>query len=404
MKVLHVIASVADIRGGSSRATLDMVNALRDVGTDAEIATTNDAGPALLDVPLHQVVMYEKVPVRFFPRFSPPVHAIREFAFSWPLALWLWNHLDDYDLVHIHALFSMPCTLTMMLARLKNKPYIVAPHGLLCHWSLQQSASRKSAYLGLIERANLNQSAGLHLNSQLEQRELNALNLTCSNFVLSHGLHPADLIPDARQKLRTMLKLAPDEPIVLFLSRLHPKKGLDRLISSLARLRDRRFTFVIAGSGDPIYEAEIDRLLQTTGLSDRTHKVGFVEGETKNLCLQGADLFVLTSHSENFGVVVLEALAARLPVVLTPGVALSDLIKTHQLGAVAELDEGAIATAIAELLSNPDLRQSIGNRARPLVLESYTWKAIGAQLTDIYQSVLTGSIQIPAQPSSAHTL
>ena len=389
MRVLHVIASVADIRGGPSRAILDMVNALSHAGVDAEIATTNDAGPSLLDVPLYERVQYQGVPVYFFPRFSPPAHAIREFAFSWPLAQWLWNHLDDYDLVHVHALFSMPCTLTMVLARLKNIPYLVSPHGLLCHWSLQQSAQRKAMYLCLIEHANLNHSAGLHLNSQLEQRELEAVHLTAPSFVLSHGLHPAELIPDARQKLRTMLKLAPDEPIILFLSRLHPKKGLDLLIAALLQLRHHRFTFVIAGSGDPSYEAEIDRLLQDHKLSDRTFRVGFVEGEKKNICLQGADLFVLTSHSENFGVVVLEALASRLPVVLTPGVALSDLINTHRLGEVAELNEGTIAKSIEYLLHNPELRASIGEQARPLVLERYTWKAIGAQLGDRYKAALT---------------
>ncbi|MEO1146914.1 MAG: glycosyltransferase [Cyanobacteria bacterium J06638_22] len=392
MRVLHVIASVADIRGGPSRAILDMVNALNYAGVDAEIATTNDAGSSLLDVPLYERVQYQGVPVYFFPRFSPPVHAIREFAFSWPLAQWLWNHLDDYDLVHVHALFSMPCTLTMVLARLKNIPYILAPHGLLCRWSLQQSAQRKATYLRLIEHANLNHSAGLHLNSQLEQRELEAVQLTAPSFVLSHGLHPAELIPDARQKLRTMLKLAPDEPIILFLSRLHPKKGLDLLIAALSQLRHRRFTFVIAGSGDSDYEVEIDQLLQDHRLSDRTCRVGFVEGEKKNICLQGADLFVLTSHSENFGVVVLEALASRLPVVLTPGVALSDLINTHQLGAVAELNEGAIAKSIEHLLNNPDLRTSIGDRARPLVLERYTWNAIGTQLGDRYKTALAQEV------------
>ena len=130
-------------------------------------------------------------------------------------------------------------------------------------------------------------------------------------------------------------------------------------------------------------------MLQDHKLSDRTFRVGFVEGEKKNICLQGADLFVLTSHSENFGVVVLEALASQLPVVLTPGVALSDLISTHQLGEVAELNEGAIAKSIEHLLNKPELRTSIGDQARPLVLERYTWNAIGTQLGDRYKAALT---------------
>lgn len=405
MKVLHVIASVAEIRGGPSCAALDMVRALRQAGVDATIVTTNDAGPALLDVPLAQRTLYQGVPVYFFPRFSPPIHALREFAFSAALAGWLWKHLSHYDLIQIHALFSMPSTLAMVLARLKGIPYVVAPHGLLCQWSLQQSTTKKFTYLRLIERLNLNRSAGLHLNSPLEQREMKPLQLQAPSFVLSHGLQVPPPLPDAPLRLRAMLQVPADEPIILFLSRLHYKKGLEILIASLARIQQERFTFVIAGSGDPEYEAEIRALLQSTGLGDRTRLVGFVEGETKDLILQGATVFALTSYSENFGFAVLEALASGLPVVVTPGVALAELVHQHQFGSVPELDETAISTAILNCLKNPETAKATGDRARQFILEHYTWDKIASQLIEVYQSILenrhnSGFTSNPLEPAS----
>ncbi|MBD2193886.1 MULTISPECIES: glycosyltransferase [Calothrix] len=388
MKILHVIPSVASVRGGPSQAVLEIVKALRDGDIDAEIVTTNDNGLDLLDVPLGKRTQYQQVPVWFFPRFSPQQHAIREFAFSRKLTTWLWQMIHEYDLLHIHAIFSYASTAAMAIARLKGVPYIVRPLGQLGEWSLQQSTRKKQIYLKLIEKDNLNYSQYIHFTSEQEQQEARKLNLIAPSFILPHGLTIVNNIPNARQQLRQHLKLPTDEPIILFLSRLHSKKGLDYLIPALGKLSDYRFTLVLAGSGSPDYETEVKSLLVSHGIQNRTHFTGFVSGEIKDLLIQGADLFTLTSYSENFGVAVMEALGAGVPVVVTPGVAVADMVAKEKIGYVAELDIDAIASAIQQALDYPEEAKHRGDRARQFLLKDYTWERVASKLIAIYQKII----------------
>ncbi|BAY46284.1 hypothetical protein SAMD00079811_38920 [Scytonema sp. HK-05] len=387
MKILHVIPSIAAVRGGPSQAVIQMVKALRDSDVKAEIATTNDNGPNLLDVPLGQCTEYQQVPVWFFPRFSPYFHALREFAFSSQFSSWLWQVIHQYDLLHVHGIFSYPSTVAMAIARRKQVPYIVRPLGQLCRWSVQQSACKKQIYLQLIEKANLNHAQALHLTSEQEQQEVSRLSVDTPSFILPHGLFIPPTIPDARQRLRQYLNVPADEPIILFLSRLHPKKGLDYLIPALGKLTNYRFTFVIAGTGSPEYESEVESFLVSHGIRHCTHFTGFVKGEIKNVLMQGADLFALTSYSENFGIAVLEALAVGLPVVITPGVALADFVEEQRLGYVAELDVAAIAFFLKQALEDSQQTNSMGDRARQLVSKRYTWSNVASNLIDIYTNI-----------------
>jgi glycosyltransferase involved in cell wall biosynthesis len=390
LRILHVIPSIAPVRGGPSLAILEMVKALRSRDVVAEIATTNDNGCDLLNVPLYQKTEHEEVPVWFFPRFSPQIYSIREFAFSSQLTSWLWRNITNYDLLHIHAIFSYPSTIAMCIARLKGIPYICRPLGQLCQWSLQQGYQKKQTYLSLIEKTNLNNSQALHFTAKQEQQEAANLNLKCPSFILPHGINLPPQVPEAKRKLRHQLQIAENEPIILFLSRLHQKKGLDHLIPALGKLTHKSFTFVLAGNGDAEYEIEVEKMLDQYNIYAKTHRVGFVQGEYKNLLLQGADIFALTSYSENFGIAVLEALAAGIPGLVTPGVALASVLKQERIGYVTDLNIDAITSTLEYCLNNlPELQQK-GDRARQLILEQYTWDKIAAKMIEIYQAILNG--------------
>ena len=394
MKVLHIIPSVAKVRGGPSQAVIEMVKALRSQGCNAEIATTNDNGVNLLEVPLFilsdQLTEFGNVPIRFFPRFSPAIAAVREFAYSSSFTTWLWQHITDYDLIHVHAIFSYTSTIAMAIARIKKVPYINRPLGQLCVWSLQQSQLRKKIYLNLIEKSNLHHSKFLHFTAEQEREEFEQLGLKIPNFVLPHGVHIYSEIPNARQNLHQILQIPDRVPIILFMSRIHPKKGLEYLIAALGKLKNQNhqeFALAIAGNGETEYIKQLKDLAIENNLSDRIHWLGFVEGETKYLYLQGADLFALTSYSENFGIAVIEALASATPVLITKGVAIAPMVREQNIGYVTELDVEAIAQAIQSILAQPQASQQIGDRAQQYISEHYSWANISRSLLEKYEKI-----------------
>jgi glycosyltransferase involved in cell wall biosynthesis len=397
MRVLHIIPSVSPVRGGPSQAVLEIVGALKRLGVDTEIAATNDDGPGLLDVPFGDLVDYRGAPVRFFPRWSPHSRALREFAFSASMTSWMWRHIPDYDLIHVHAMFSHASTAAMSIARWHGKPYINRPLGLLCEWSLKQSAKRKNAFLNLIERANLNHAAALEYTAEQEMEEAKTLGLTSPAFVLPFGLHLPAMIPDAHIKLREKLSLPADMPIVLFLSRVHHKKGLHLLIEALHVLAGRRFHLVIAGSGDADYENQIRLQVEAGPLKERTHFVGFAKDEAKDLLLQGSDVFALTSYSESFAIAAMEALAAGTPVLLTPGVPVASLAARFDTGWVCDLDHDSIvgaATAMLDSISDDQAVAKRADRARA-VAQHFAWNEIARKMSTVYGAV-TAKAPLPS--------
>jgi glycosyltransferase involved in cell wall biosynthesis len=389
VRILHVIPSVSPVRGGPSEAVLAMVRALRAEGVDAEIATTNDNGDQVLAVPLDKLTTHADAPVRFFARFSPPLRPVREFAYSRGLSRWLTEAVTGYDLLHVHAVFSYASTRAMRLARQRGVPYLNRPLGQLCVWSLRQRALKKRLYLALAERANLRGAAALHFTTTQEQTEAEVLRLGTPGFVAPHGIELAARLPDARARLRGRLGVPPESKVVLFLSRLHPKKGLEVLIPALARVTDPQLIFALAGTAEsPAFDAQVERWLAEAGLAARTRRAGFASGEWKQTLLQGADVFALTSHSENFGLAVVEALASGLPVVVTPGVALADWVTRHQLGEVPPLTVEAVAASVARLLAAAGTREEFAAQARRLVEQEFSWPAVAARIRDEYTRIL----------------
>ena len=399
MKILHVIPSFAPAwrYGGPIVAAFGMTKALARLGHDVTVFTTNIDGPNNLDVPTDRPVEYDGVKVHYFQVGRP-----RSYCYSSDLGRALENQIDDFDVVHIHSVFLWPTTAAASWCRRKGVPYIVRPAGMLSDETIGNSyldgprstlsRLKKWSYLQTFGKGDLSGAAAIHFTSLAEAETSRTRRAEANSWVIPLGVDVPDQLTIDSSYLRNKIPNIGDGPIVLFLSRIDAKKGLDILIRALAQLKDHRdFAFVVAGAGTTSYEREIRLLVSNSGLEDRTRFLGMVEGKDKWAVLAGADIFVLPSHNENFGVAVVEAMASELPVVISNRVAIHVDVLDAKAGIVTGLEVNEVATAIDTLLINNDLRRDMGQAGRALAGEKFSWEANGRRIVEMYESVAAKS-------------
>ncbi|MGM3308945.1 glycosyltransferase [Anabaena sp. WFMT] len=386
MKVLHIIPSISPKLGGPTQVVLNLVRALRAEGIDVEIATTNDDDGLLLDVPLSECIEYQGLPVWFF----PPAARIKAFLPSPAFTRWLWQNIKNYDILDNHYLFSYLPTCAAIFAQWQQVPYTVRIMGQLTPWALAQSKLKKQVYSYLIERCNLNHAEAIHCTSSGEMEDAIRFGVQPPKIVLPLGVNSSKLIADAKSKLRHQYNISQEIPIVLFLSRLHYKKRPELLIQTLGELvkQSQKFHLLIAGSGEDIYVQSLQKMVASVNIIDHTSFVGFVTGYEKDLLLQGSDLFVLPTYSENFGIALAEAMVSGLPIITTPGVQIAPEIAEAEAGIIVEGEVEPLQSAIAHLLNNPQLREHMGSNGRLLALQRYSWQTVAKQLASAYQDIL----------------
>jgi glycosyltransferase involved in cell wall biosynthesis len=388
LKILQIVPSISLVYGGPSQMVLGLSAALAAQGVDVTILTTNangDAGQPPLEVPLGQPLAQAGCQILYFP-CSP----FRRYKFSLGLLRWLATHAGDYDLAHIHALFSPISTAAATVARYCGLPYILRPLGTLDPADLQKKRRLKQVYGWLWERPNLAGAAAVHFTSEQECQVSYRYGAATRDLVLPLGVELPEALP-APGQARQRLNIAPERPLILFLSRIEPKKGLALLLPALEKLQAKglAFTFALAGSNpqDPNYEAQIQQQLAASPLAADTHILGFVRGAEKFSLLQDADLFVLPSYYENFGIAVAEAMAVGTPVVISNCVYIWQVVAAAAAGWVSACEVNDLADQLQEALLSPLERQRRGENARSLALEKYSWQVIARQMLQHYQSL-----------------
>jgi Glycosyltransferase len=368
---------------------LGLSAALASKNIDVTIITTNsngDIGQLPLDVPLNQPIQQNGYQIIYF-RCSP----CRRYKFSLSLLQWLNANARQFDLAHIHALFSPVTTLAATIARYHNLPYIIRPCGMLDPADLQKKKLLKQIYGTVLERPNLAGAAAIHFTSKEEAKisERFGLGSTSKMSVPQDLVIPlgvtAGFFP---QRLRES-----QVPIILFMSRIEPKKGLDLLLPALESLLASgiEFQFILAGSNpqDADYETGIKLKIQNSSLAKYTTITGFVGGDLKVELLTNADLFVLPSYYENFGIAVAEAMAAGVPVAISDRIHIWEDIQEAEAGWVGSLEVGAIANLIKSALLDPEERKRRGLNGKEYAKKHYNWEAIAQQTIDAYQQILS---------------
>jgi glycosyltransferase involved in cell wall biosynthesis len=292
--------------------------------------------------------------------------------------------------VHIHALFSFSSTLAAWIARLYGVPYVVRPLGTLNGWGVGNRRARlKRLSIALIERRNLRAAAAVHFTSAQEMEEAKSLGLSFRGVVIPLGVEAQETGDESCA--------GPPPPalagrrVILFLSRLSPKKNLEALIDALAHSPGLRESAVllVAGEGEAGYVERLRARARAAGVADAICWLGHVDGAAKARALRDADLFVLPSFSENFGIAAAEALQAGVPCVLAPGVAVAAAAARAGAAVVVEPEAAALADALERLLQDGEARRRMSARAREFARDTWSTSTMAARLVDLYETVAT---------------
>lgn len=358
-------------------------------GVRTTVATTDDDGPgARLDVAPGQITANEQGVETIYFRKDTEFYKV-----SFGVHRWLRRHIGEFDAVHIHALFSFSSVAAARSARRARVPYVVRPLGVLNRWGVENRRRLVKRWsLRYVERPILLHAAALHFTSEAEKRE------AIETVPEAAGV-PSAVIPLPVEVPRCSVgakgfwdefPAAREGQVILFLSRIDPKKGVELLLevfqSICTRIADA--LLVIAGGGEAGYVRSLKLRAEQMGIDDRIIWTGFLAGERKAAAFAAATVFVLPSYSENFGIAAAEALAAGVPSVLSHQVGLADEVANAGAAIVTRCDVRELADAIELILCDDRIRNELATKAKAFVQSYYSLEAVGEQLVTLYRRVI----------------
>ena len=369
MKVAHVLAGLDNAAAGTSYSVLRLA---------AGLAEREVAGEVLSLLPIEDELA-ARAAVMGFPRFP----LIRRLGISPAMRRGLFAY--DATLLHNHGLWMMPNIYAGTVARRRQIPLVFSPRGMLSEWSLGLSRWRKRiAWWVLGQRRAVAATDCFHATSEGEAEDIRRLGFRQPIAVISNGIDlpdPGSAEPPAYRGRCTLL----------FLSRIHPKKGVPILLRAWRRV-ERHFPdwdLVVAGPDEAGQLSEIQKLARELDL-ERASFAGPAYDEDKRSLYRRADLFVLPTYSENFGMVIAEALSFGVPVITTKGAPWQEL-ERRACGWWIELSEQNLARALEAAMSLPDERRvAMGRRGRLWMAQSFGWPSIAAEMKSLYQWLLGG--------------
>lgn len=296
------------------------------------------------------------------------------------------------DLVHVHGLWQHTPHTAMRQAHLARRPFVVRPCGMLDPWSLEQGKWKKRLFLAVRGRGDLNRAAALHYTTIAERDLAAPLQLRPRTFIIPNGIDWSEFetLP-APGRFRAGLGIDASTPLVVFLSRLHYKKGLELLIPAFAESAGPHAHLALVGPGEAPYVESLRRTAASLGIAERVHFSGMLHGPDRITALADADLFCLPSFQENFGVSVVEAAASGTAVLISDQVNIAESVTAADVGRVVPCDQVALAAAIREMLADQTALQEMGARGRAWARDTFDWRAVVSAIDEMYQALTAQS-------------
>lgn len=357
MKVIHYIASIDKSGGGTTEYMRLLSTTLKNVSSFS-IATGVSEDP----------ITIEGVPVKFF----------NNTVYRW---FFLMNEFRIYlekenpDIVHINGIWSpLNWGFQKVAQELKIK-VVMSPHGMLESWILKRNPLKKKIALFLFQNQAIKKADHIHATAPMEAENIQALGFNNLITIIPNGIDLSEI---------TQVKTLYGSKKIIFLSRIHPKKGIEILLQAWRNCDTTGWTLEIAGNGDQNY---IEALNQSAQDLNNIHFVGAKYGKDKWDFLRSADLMVLPTHSENFGIVVAEALAVGVPVITTQGTPWEDL-EVQQCGWWINLSVTNLENTLVKAFNTPaKVLETMGKNGRKLIEDKYDIKAIGKKMVDLYNII-----------------
>jgi len=372
VRLLHVVPTYLPARryGGPIYAVHGLCRALAARGHDVDVFTTNVDGDRESDVPLGVGVDLDGVHVRYF------ASNFRRLYVSPAMRAALDASIASYDAVHLHSVFLWPTYAAARAAAKQGVPYIVSPRGMLVpELVARKSSVAKKLWIRAVERRTFANAASVHFTAQVELDDARRIGIPLPDpIVVPNGIElpRADSIPRLPDTL-------------LFLGRINWKKGLEFLLDAIKNVAGVKV--VIAGNDEEELTPKLRAQAERNGVADRVDFRGPVSGAAKEELLRTSTALVLPSLSENFGNVVLEAMAVEMPVIVTPEVGLAADVESAGAGIVTSNAPDALAAAIRRLLGDSGARAAMGKRGRALVQSRFTWDRVAAEMEQHYARI-----------------
>lgn len=358
MKVVHFIGSIDKTGGGTTEYIRLLCNALKS-STELVVATGKSEFP----------ITIEKVRIQFF-----DTNFLRWFSLLNEFRVFLKK--ENPAIVHINGIWSPENWAFQKVAQELKIKVVLSPHGMLEPWILSQNLWKKKIGLILYQNKAICNAQHLHATAQMEKESIRKLGYTNNITIIPNGIDLTEI------KVR---KENYGNKKMIFLSRIHPKKGIELFLKAWCAANTQDWSLEIAGNGDADY---IESLIQSAKSINNVHFVGAKYGEEKWNFLRSADVLVLPTQSENFGIVVAEALAVGVPVLTTTGTPWEDL-KTYNCGWWINLSFLNLKKCLEEVIKTPTIQlENMGKNGQNLIIAKYDINLVAKNINDLYKKII----------------